>query len=52
ARRVALHGDVEEVAATIAAALKGVKMTAPDFETYKARTAQLAQILGAGLMRG
>lgn len=52
AGRVALHGDVEEVAATIAAALKGVKMTAPDFETYKARTAQLAQILGAGLMRG
>ncbi|MCE8526074.1 TetR/AcrR family transcriptional regulator [Ruegeria pomeroyi] len=52
AGRVMLSGPAPEVAATIAAALKGVKMTTPDFATYQTRIVQLAQILGAGLMRG
>lgn len=49
AGRVRLAGDPAEVAATITAALKGIKMTAPDFATYSARAAQLAALVAAGL---
>ncbi|SDE17276.1 transcriptional regulator, TetR family [Ruegeria marina] len=49
AGRVRLSGDPAAVAATIAAALKGIKMTAPDYDTYTAHAAQLAALLAAGL---
>jgi len=41
----------EGVAAAFCAALKGVKMTAPDFPTYSATIQVLAQLFGAGLAR-
>ncbi|WP_239059721.1 TetR/AcrR family transcriptional regulator [Ruegeria sp. PrR005] len=49
AGRIRLSGDPTEVAATIAAALKGIKMTAPDYAHYTARAAQLAALVAAGL---
>ena len=41
----------EAVAAAFCAALKGVKMTAPDFPTYSATIQVLAQLFGTGLSR-
>lgn len=49
AGRVRLVGTPDETAVTIAAALKGIKMTATDFPAYRSRVAQLAAMLGAGL---
>ena len=43
------EGTPQDVAATITAALKGIKMTAPDPAAYLAGTRQLAQLLAAGL---
>lgn len=47
--RVHLTGEPEEIAATITSALKGIKKTVPDYPSYKARVAQLAALVGAGL---
>lgn len=52
AGRVRLTGPADEVAATITAALKGIKAAAPDYPAYKARVAQLAALFGAGLSAG
>ena len=46
-----LPGSAPTVAATIAAALKGLKMTAPDYPAYRARVALLAAMIGEGLAR-
>lgn len=51
AGQVRLPGPAADLAATIAAALKGLKMTAPDYPTYRARVALLAATIGAGLTR-
>lgn len=51
AGRVHLTGPAQEVAATMTAALKGLKSMTPDYATYKARSAQLAQLFGMGLAR-
>ena len=50
--RVRLTGPAEELAATIAAALKGIKTAAPDYPAYRAQVAQLAALVGAGLAPG
>lgn len=49
AGRVRFSGTEDEVAATIGAALKGIKMAGSDYPVYLARTAQLATLIGAGL---
>lgn len=46
---LSLKGPAEEIAATITAALKGLKMTAPDYDTYETRLRHLAMMLGTGL---
>jgi AcrR family transcriptional regulator len=50
AGRITLVGSVEEMAGTITAALKGIKSAGTDFATYKTRVAQLAAMIGAGLV--
>ena len=49
AGQVRLTGTAGEVASTITAALKGIKVSGPDYPTYKTRVAQLAALIGAGL---
>ena len=49
AGRVRLTAPADELAGTITAALKGIKMTGADYATYKARVAHLAAMIGAGL---
>ena len=49
AGRVRLTGPAEAVAATITAALKGIKTTTPDVASYRARVAQLAALIGRAL---
>ena len=44
-----LGSDVEKVAATICATLKGLKDAGTDYETYSARVRVLADLFGAGL---
>lgn len=44
-----LPGPAGEVAVTITSALKGLKMTAPDYPAYSARIALLAEMTGRGL---
>jgi len=48
---VSLTGPAEEIAATFTAALKGIKCAVPDYGTYRARVAQLAALMGAGLAK-
>lgn len=52
AGRVRFTGEVTEVAATMAAALKGIKAAGGDYPVYLARISQLAALLGAGLETG
>lgn len=47
--RLRLTGAADDVAATMTAALKGIKTTVPDFESYTTRVKQLAALIGAGL---
>lgn len=49
--QVTLTGPADEIAATFTAALKGIKCAVLDYTTYKARVAQLAVLIGAGLAK-
>ncbi len=49
AGRVRLQAPPQEVAATLTAALKGIKSAVPEYDAYSRRVAQLAALLGAGL---
>jgi AcrR family transcriptional regulator len=50
--RVRLAGPTKEMAGTITAALKGIKMAGTDYATYKRRVALLAAMIGSGLESG
>lgn len=52
AGRIALAESPTEVAATLTAALKGIKSAVPEYDAYTRRVAQLATLLGAGLAAG
>lgn len=47
--RVRLDGGAEDIADTLMAALKGLKLARPDPETYRRRARRLALLVGAGL---
>ncbi len=47
--RIVLAGPSQEMAGTMMAALKGIKMAGTDYTTYKRRVALLAAMIGAGL---
>jgi len=47
--RVHLVGSARDLAGTITAALKGIKMAGTDYATYRSRILQLAALIGAGL---
>ena len=47
--RVRMAAEPAETAAAFCAALKGVKMTAPDYQTYSRTIALMARLFGAGL---
>ena len=49
AGRIRLTGPPEAVAATMTAALKGIKASAPSYADYQQRVAQLAALIGGGL---
>ena len=49
--KVTLTGPADEIAATFTAALKGIKCAVLDYTTYRARVAQLAALMGAGLAK-
>lgn len=49
AGRIRLIAPADEVAGTIIAALKGIKMAGGDYATYRTRVALLAAMIGAGL---
>lgn len=49
AGHIRLQGSAEDLAATICAALKGVKDASADYATYAARVDMLADLFGAGL---
>ncbi|MBK0328683.1 TetR/AcrR family transcriptional regulator [Rhodobacteraceae bacterium F11138] len=49
AGRVALQDTPQEVAATLTAALKGIKTAAPQYDVYMRRVTRLAALLGGGL---
>ncbi|MAY87424.1 MAG: TetR family transcriptional regulator [Pseudooceanicola sp.] len=51
AGRVRLSAPAEQVAQTITAAMKGLKMDVPDFDSYRMRLATLADIVAAGLTK-
>ena len=51
AGRVQLSAEAESVAATITAALKGLKMVTMDYPAYQQSLANLASLFGAGLTR-
>ncbi len=51
AGQIRLTGPAGQIAATIAAALKGIKMAKPDYATYRAQIGHLAALTGAGLVR-
>lgn len=44
-----LTGPANDIAATITAALKGIKATAPDYTTYRRQVIELARLCGAAL---
>ncbi len=44
-----LTGGAGDIAATITAALKGIKSTAPDYPTYRRQVIELARLCGAAL---
>ena len=48
-RRHGLAGSPISMAGTVAAALKGIKMSGTDYATYQERVALLAAMIGAGL---
>lgn len=48
-RAIRLSGQSTDVAATLTAALKGIKSAAPDYATYRKQVAELARIVAAGL---
>ncbi|MFC3615573.1 TetR/AcrR family transcriptional regulator [Lutimaribacter marinistellae] len=50
AGRVRLEGDAPDVAVTITAALKGLKAAVPEYGDYTRRVAQLARLIGEGLV--
>lgn len=52
AGRITLSDAPEAVAATIGAALRGIKMAGTDIITVRAQLAILAQVIGAGLIQG
>lgn len=52
AGRAHLSGPAGDVAATMMAALKGIKHGAADFATYKTRMGQLARLFGTALEAG
>lgn len=52
AGRVHLAGPAQEMAGTMMAALKGIKMAGTDYATYKRRVALLAVMIGSGLETG
>lgn len=52
AGRVHLPGPPDAVAATMTAALKGIKSSAPGYVEYQQRVAQLAKLIGGGLQAG
>lgn len=52
AGRIGFSGNASGVAATIAAALKGLKSAAPAYEVYAASLNQLARLIGLGLSAG
>jgi AcrR family transcriptional regulator len=47
--RITLVGPAQEMAGTMTAALKGIKMAGTDYTTYKRRVALLAAMIGSGL---
>ena len=47
--QIRCDGDPGAVAGTMTAALKGIKLESPDYPTYCARIAQLADLFGRGL---
>lgn len=49
AGRIGFAGSASNVAATITAALKGLKSAAPAYDNYSASLAQLARLIGRGL---
>ena len=51
AGRLRLSAPAEQVAQTITAAMKGLKMDVPDFDSYRTRLATLADIVSAGLAK-
>lgn len=52
AGRIGFAGTPQEVAATMAAALKGLKSAAPDYDVYLANQERLAHLIGGGLAAG
>jgi len=52
AGRVRFDGSADEMAATITAALKGLKHEVPDYATYRVRLSRLASLIAAGLAAG
>ncbi|WP_425045781.1 TetR/AcrR family transcriptional regulator [Primorskyibacter sp. S87] len=48
--QVKLSGPADEISATITSALKGIKTTAANYDEYRTRVDQLAQLVGAGLL--
>jgi AcrR family transcriptional regulator len=48
-RRIRLSASADEVAGTMTAALKGIKMSGDDYATYRSRVALLAGMIAAGL---
>jgi len=47
-----LAGSAQDMAGTMTAALKGIKMAGTDYATYQTRVALLAAMIGAGLEAG
>lgn len=50
--RACLPGPAQDLAGTMTAALKGIKMAGTDYATYRTRVALLAAMIGAGLETG
>ncbi len=50
--RVRLLGDAMQMALTMTGALKGLKMTAPDYPEFQARVRMLARLMARGLSTG
>ncbi len=52
AGRITCHDAADKTAETISVSLRGIKMSAGDFETLKTNMSVLAGLLGAGLSNG